>query len=156
MTQRKQTFKSKRQVRKRVISINQFSVTNANTDLTLDTIEEKETIVRIVGSLSGFRNVAAGADDAAVFYIVVAPSGTNLWDIPAPSSTPVQEGSDAHSVLWHQAICLGAENDSFEVKIDTKAQRKLKEGDVIFLKHRSEMATGYICSTAMTLFYKKA
>lgn len=163
MSPRLQTFKQaqrfsgqKRKIRKLVYRMTVDPATIADQAVTIDTIEEEETLVRIVGNI----NLAPLLADPGylVMAIKVFPSATNLKPLTAGAAV-TDEGRDAGVYLWHQvwqSSHSATTDGSYNIPIDVKGMRKLKEGDTIALEYISDTDNGINVSMMVSLFYKKA
>ncbi len=154
MSLRKQTFRvapaKKRLIRKRIAPL-QDAITNVTGTQVLDTIEEEETLVRTIGTIT-VQGVAAGFD---ALLIGLAPAGVDVVDVNDIIVGNAIEGRDAKFTLWSDSQMVT--NASFEVlNFDVKGQRKLSEGDVLKLYHRGSAANLADIAGVVTLFYKKA
>ncbi len=121
----------------------------------LDTIEEEETLVRIVGYIS-FDSLIANPGQITA-EIKIAPSGTQLGSTVIADTT--HEGRDAKSILWGTQFASSddvAGNFFHEYEIDVKGMRKLSEGDTVLLVMDASVDNGYVCNLYLTMFYKKA
>ncbi len=160
MSQRKQSFRvpistKRRLIRKRIYSPAVDSVTIAAQSVTLDTIEEVETLVRLVGNVS-LAPLAANPG-ICTLMIRVEPSGSALF--AASHSIFTLEGKDGKSVLWHKTIQSSndsANADPFVFDIDVKGMRKLDEGDEIVLTYVGDADNLWSLAILVTMFYKKA
>ncbi len=150
------TTGKKRKIRRIDIWKSQFGFPVAGGHQTLDTIEEVETLVRIVGNVCVHRHAVAGADSSAYAIILLNPNNVVIPTLAAPTAMTVLEGRAANAVLWHQAIDMREQDNYLNIEIDVKGQRKLEAGDVFTLYVRSEGAALYTASMIITMFYKKA
>ena len=135
----------------------QISVDAGLISATLDTIEEVETLVRIVGNICFARDLASGTNGDVAVYILLNPHGVRIpatmFDLQTGGTF---EGRDANAILWHGALCVHQQYDKQYVEIDVKGMRKLEEGDVIEIyTHGQALNMGYV-NFFFTLFYKKA
>ncbi len=158
MSQRKQTFRTapakRRLIRKRVIH-KVFNPVLAGTADTLDSIEEVETLVRIVGNVY-FDSLIANPGQITA-EIKLNPSGTALN--PTIIADATLEGKDAKAILWGAQFASSddvAGNVHQNFDIDVKGMRKLDEGDTIVLHTDASVDNGYVGNLYLTLFYKKA
>lgn len=157
---RKQSFRmapsKRRKIRKRIIYPTAASLVIAGNSFTLDTIEEEETLVRVVGNICFTPLI--NSPGALVAELKVNPSGTVLNDSAVAGDT--LEGRDAGAVLWHYKLqdsnADAANAPSYLVDLDVKAMRKLKEGDTITVETDADTDNGFNFFSGFTLFYKKA
>ncbi len=160
MSSRKQTIRApisrkRRLVRKLIRMTGSTALLAAGNQIVLDTIEEEETLVRIVGNVNITPLVANPG--AVVMYIVVWPSGTDLWS--ATIAPDVLDGRDAKAVLWHktfQSSNDSANADPFIIDFDVKGMRKLSEGDTVEFIIDCDSDNTYTVMVLASLFYKKA
>lgn len=157
---RKQSFRPQRSakrrlVRKRIIH-GFYSMDSGMDDVTLDTIEEEETLVRMVGNF--YYSGLLANPGQVVTEIKLCPSGTALNSTTITDGT-VSEGRDAKNILYGHTLDSSHDTaGSFHEKFvfDVKGQRKLSEGDTINLQSDTSLSDGMKLSYYITLFYKKA
>ncbi len=145
----------KRLIRKHVFSMVPDPATIAAQFITVDTIDEVETLVRIVGNISVAPLIANPG--TLMLMIRLRPSGTQLFTVA--HSNFALAGKDAKSVLWHktqQSSNDSANADPFIIDVETKSMRKLDAGDTITLDYVSDTDNGWNVSCVFTAFYKKA
>lgn len=146
----------KRRVRKKVVVVGQMNVTNAETAQSIETVDEEETLIRMVGNLVANRKIVAGADDAAYAVLEVRPSNTQIGSYGAPSGVPTWEGKDAKAILWHGALNFYTTGENVNIPINIKSQRMLDPADQIYFVTRGEAANMASATLALTMFFKKA
>ncbi len=160
MSARKQTFRTvrtgkRRKIRKRIHNFSPENTLAAGNDLLLDTIEEVETLVRLVGNLV---LVPLIADPGLVkMAIKLNPGGTELAALV--SGVQTEEGRDANAILWHaiyQSSASTADQPGVIFDIDVKGMRKVEKGDTIELYLDADGDNGYVINGYLSMFYKKA
>ncbi len=157
---RKQTFRApvggrRRLIRKKYYFSGSSALLAAGNTLTMDTIEEVETLVRIVGNIN-------------VTPLVANPGFVHVWVAIAPSGSVMLtpdvalqniDGRDAKSILWSkifQSSNDSANADPFVFDLDVKGMRKLAEGDTIVCLVDCDSDNNYTFAIAASMFFKKA
>ncbi len=160
MSLRKSTIRGpisrkRRLIRKKYYFSGSAALIAAGYTATMDTIEEEETLVRIVGNLNITPLVANPGLVHA--WIVMAPSASAL--LSPEVATQSVDGRDAKSILWtkvFQSSNDSANADPFIFDIDVKGMRKLSKGDTLLLKVDTDADAKYTIAIGVSLFYKKA
>ncbi len=158
-TQRRSTIRGplggkKRLIRKKVIH-EVFAPVIALDSVNLDTIEEKETLVRIVGNVS-YDSILANLGQITT-EIKLDPSGTSMLGTTIADSEI--DGRDAGVILFGHQFASSHDTAGsvlVDIPIDIKAMRKLQKGDQITLYADASVDNGYVGNLYLTLFFKKA
>ncbi len=148
------TNRPKRKIRKRIF-FGIHTAINALVTTVIDTMDEEETLVRIVGNISVKKLTAPGASDEVSLYIAKSSSGSLGFTTTSPNNV-AHVGRDAKAVLWSQGIMTGLQNDVQNFDIDVKGQRKLAELDEIVVMSHGVTNNVATVAWSLTMFYKKA
>ena len=132
-----------------------FTATDSATPIALHTAEDSKTLVRMIVDLEIQHAITAVAD----LHIVLqhAPAGVNIvtptisqaLDVPAVNNLLLEKSSrdltraalsDTQIIVW---------------EVDSKAMRKLKEGDLITLSSITDVSAAFSITGHITLFFKE-
>ena len=126
--------------------------------LALHTAEDAKTLIRTYARIKAFITGDIALPIRGEGVISVAPAGTTVADNPTTSQSldnarPMQELVRFPFVATHNATGDYVQVDTIE--IDTKAMRKLKQGDVIRLSHIASTANAIQLYGTVDLWFKE-
>ncbi len=150
----RQRYQKKRKIRRRDF-YGPFEV-DLGEAVILDTIEEVETLVRIVGNIMWVRKLATSLEGMVRMSIRLHPGGVDLLTDSVPDVEREREGRHANQILWSGCSHIMRQYDMWNFDIDVKGMRKLEEDDIIAFQSFGNMAVLGEGQLDLKLFYKKA
>ncbi len=125
--------------------------------MNIHTVTDTETLVRTIIQLVVNAISATGVNHEFHMLIGIAPAGTK---ITAPVITQILDGDSPLTLLWEYSGAINVETVAgfafpLVIDVDLKGMRKLKPGDLIFLRHICNVSSGMDVKGHITQFFKQ-
>ncbi len=140
----------KRRIEKSMSTIDHMSQ-QALTESILYTADDTCTLVRMILQVDAVMAVGPAAKTIAL-QVEHQPNGTEVQGLVIAETLDDARGP---STLWNE--CHGAfiQGERCEIRIDSSAMRKLREGDTIVLKDKCDVNDDWLVNGSIMLFFKE-